>query len=89
MTTKANILKAIRKNCLQCSCGSEKEIKLCTFTNCPLYPYRMGKDLNPSRTSKNLSSRGAKNANDEKLQGYQELTDNGDFVTKAGGRVAT
>jgi len=48
----------------------------------------MGEDPNPSRTLKNLSSRVAKNANDEKLQGYQELN-NGDLVTKAGGRVAT
>ena len=65
MTTKANILKAIRKNCLQCSCGSEKEVKLCTFVNCPLYSYRMGKDPNPARSFRNMLSRGENITNDE------------------------
>jgi hypothetical protein len=40
-------LKAIRSNCLQCSCGSIREIKHCIITDCPLYPYRLGK--NPNR----------------------------------------
>lgn len=36
-------LKAIRAKCLECSCGQVKEVRLCILTNCPLYPYRMGK----------------------------------------------
>jgi len=65
MTTKAKILKDIRKNCIECSCGSEVEVRLCTDKKCPLYPYRMGTDPRPSRSSKNLSSVEAKNEKEE------------------------
>lgn len=40
-------LKAIRLKCLDCSCGSSNEVKLCKADKCPLYPYRFGK--NPNR----------------------------------------
>lgn len=40
-------LKAIRLKCLDCSCGSPKEVKLCTAESCPLYIFRYGK--NPRR----------------------------------------
>jgi hypothetical protein len=40
-------LKAIRKKCLECTCGSPKEVKECHITDCPLHPYRFGK--NPKR----------------------------------------
>lgn len=36
-------LKAIRKNCLDCMCGSSLEVKLCPSSDCPLYHYRFGK----------------------------------------------
>lgn len=36
-------MKAIRAKCLDCCCGSAKEVKLCVCTKCSLYPYRMGK----------------------------------------------
>ena len=36
-------IKAMRAKCLDCSCGSTKEIQLCTVIDCPLYPYRFGK----------------------------------------------
>ena len=36
-------IKAIRKNCLDCTCYQPKEIRLCPIVNCPLYPYRMGR----------------------------------------------
>lgn len=35
-------IKAIRAKCLECSCGQQKEIRLCTIKSCSLYPYRMG-----------------------------------------------
>lgn len=41
-------LRAIRAKCLDCSCGSANEVKLCPCTNCPLYPYRAGR--NPYRS---------------------------------------
>ena len=37
-------LKAIRLKCLDCSCGSTNEAKLCPVTKCPLYPFREGRD---------------------------------------------
>ena len=39
---KITPMKAIRKKCLECSCGSFNEVKLCPVEKCPLYPYRFG-----------------------------------------------
>lgn len=36
-------LKAIRAKCLDCCLGQFKEIRLCSVTRCPLYPWRLGK----------------------------------------------
>lgn len=35
-------LKSIRARCLDCSGGSSKEVRECSFTDCPLYEYRLG-----------------------------------------------
>ena len=40
-------LREIRKKCIDCSAGSPKEIRTCLIVDCPLYPYRFGK--NPKR----------------------------------------
>ena len=41
-------LKAIRAKCLDC-CGEQaKEVKLCPSSDCPLHPFRFGK--NPNRS---------------------------------------
>jgi hypothetical protein len=40
-------LKAIRQKCLDCMCNQRKEVELCPDEECPLYPYRLGK--NPNR----------------------------------------
>ena len=45
-----NPVKAIRQNCLDCVCGSAKEVKLCPSSDCPLYPFRFGS--NPYRTER-------------------------------------
>lgn len=39
-------IKAIRANCLQCA-QSSIEVKRCPMTECPLFPFRFGK--NPFR----------------------------------------
>lgn len=36
-------LKAIRAKCIDCSGGSEKEVRECVVKNCALFPYRMGR----------------------------------------------
>jgi len=38
-------IKAIRLKCLDCWCGSYKEVRLCLVKDCPLHPYRHGKRL--------------------------------------------
>lgn len=40
-------LKAIRLKCLDCCCGSPKEVKQCPAEKCQLHPFRLGK--NPRR----------------------------------------
>lgn len=45
-------LKAIREKCLDCCCGSAKEVKLCELTTCALHPFRFGKN---SLVKRNLS----------------------------------
>jgi len=48
-----NPLKAIRKNCIECSGGSYLEVELCPCTTCPMYPFRFGK--NPYRAKRVLT----------------------------------
>ena len=40
-------IKAIRAKCIDCCCGQLPEVKLCDAVDCPLHPFRMGK--NPYR----------------------------------------
>ena len=42
-------MKAIRAKCLDCCCGQYKEVELCPCSDCPLYPYRFGKNPNIKR----------------------------------------
>ena len=35
-------IKAMRKKCLDCTCGQFIEIRECPVINCAIYPYRMG-----------------------------------------------
>jgi hypothetical protein len=49
MTTKQKILHDINQNCFECSGFSRKEVRFCTITDCKVYPYRLGKDPNPSK----------------------------------------
>lgn len=45
-TEKKSSLKAIRKHCLDCTEGPSYT-RNCSFTDCPLFPFRMGH--NPAR----------------------------------------
>lgn len=40
-------IRAIRKKCLDCCCGSVKEVRLCPVEACTLHPYRLGKRPSP------------------------------------------
>ena len=48
-----NPVKAIRAFCLECSCDQPSEVKWCPRTECPLYPFRMGK--NPYRQRREMT----------------------------------
>lgn len=39
-----SMAKAIRLKCLDCSGGRTNEVRDCVATNCPLFPYRFGKN---------------------------------------------
>ena len=61
MTTKKEILQAIREHCLDCCDGSWRDVRDCTSIltpegtrRCKLYPYRFGTDPKPTRNNKNL-----------------------------------
>jgi len=46
ITTKGlTPMRAIRAHCIVCSGGNRKEVRLCPLTHCPLYQYRLGKNL--------------------------------------------
>lgn len=37
--------KAIRLKCLDCCCGQPSEVRRCPAENCPLWRYRMGREI--------------------------------------------
>ena len=39
---KLTSMKAIRTNCLECSSGQPKEVRLCPIKKYPLFEYRTG-----------------------------------------------
>lgn len=48
-------IKCIREKCLDCVCGSAREVRLCPSETCPLWPYRMG--VRPSTLAKRQTSK--------------------------------
>jgi hypothetical protein len=48
-TVYLNRTKAIRERCLNCSCWDTSEVKICTFTDCNLYPYRVQENEGDSK----------------------------------------
>ena len=36
--------QAIRAKCLDCCCGHSAEVRKCPAEDCPLWPYRMGRE---------------------------------------------
>ena len=50
MTTKSIVLKAIRNKCLDCCVWQVAEVRKCHLQDCDLWPYRFGRDPNPSKS---------------------------------------
>ena len=42
MEKRLTPIKAIREHCIDCCGGELKEVRLCAFTDCALWVYRMG-----------------------------------------------
>ena len=53
MANLQNPVKAIRAKCLDCCCDQPEEVKAGPSQDCPLHPFRMGK--NPSRVKREMS----------------------------------
>lgn len=53
MNKITNPIKAIKAKCMDCCCGSLKEVRICPCTDCALWPFRSGK--NPYRKKIELS----------------------------------
>lgn len=53
-------MKAIRAKCLDCCIGQREEVKLCPAKDCPLYPFRLGK--NPNRKARTFTEEQKKEA---------------------------
>ena len=62
-------MKAIRAKCLDCCCGQYKEVELCPCKDCPLYPYRFGKNPNIKLTDEQRAARAARLKNIARQQG--------------------
>ena len=43
-------IKAIRLKCLDCCCGQRVEVNLCSCEDCPLWPFRFGKNPYSNKT---------------------------------------
>lgn len=54
MTTKSELLKVIRKNCIECMGGYDGEVFRCTAPKCEMFDYRMGKDPRPNRAKSEM-----------------------------------
>lgn len=39
---RVSFTRAIRAKCLDCTCNQSNEVKYCTISDCPLFPYRFG-----------------------------------------------
>lgn len=69
------VLKAIRRKCLDCSGGSHTEVADCLVHQCPLFPFRLGK--NPWRRPVSEAQREASRRNVATLAKPVRITETG------------
>lgn len=50
--TRLTPQRAIKAKCLECSCGSRREVELCPIKDCALYEWRTGHSSEVSRRRK-------------------------------------
>ena len=51
MAERVSRSKAIRLKCLDCCCDQAAEVRKCPATNCPLWRFRMGREIKDENTS--------------------------------------
>lgn len=66
---KLTAIRAIRKKCLDCSCGSRDEVKKCELADCTLHAFRHGRNPN---ISGRVMTEEQKQAARERLQKIRE-----------------
>lgn len=67
MTTKTQLLRAIRQHCLACCSGSFADVELCQGSEfCAIHPYRFGTD--PDEPSEAMKEKGRRIAELRKAQ---------------------
>lgn len=66
MSATLSPLKAIRAKCVDCCGGSKSYVATCGIPDCPLYPYRLGK--NPNRKATRVLTDEQKQAASERLK---------------------
>jgi len=62
---------SIRAKCIDCCCGQRKEVAVCDLVECPLFPYRFGK--NPNRKGKGGRKPAAVSPTQEAIQQIKDL----------------
>jgi hypothetical protein len=75
-------IKAIRAKCLDCCCGSAREVELCPILDCSLYPYRFGKNPNIKLSDEQRARRAAHFKNKARQQDAQSsgVTGEGNYT---------
>lgn len=63
-------IRAVRLKCLDCTCGSAKEVEACPIVKCPLHPFRFGK--NPYRKPQSEERRAAAAERMRKIQAQKK-----------------
>lgn len=51
MAERITRAKAIRLKCIDCCCGNMAEVRRCPSEQCPLWRYRMGKEIRDEENS--------------------------------------
>jgi hypothetical protein len=55
MMERVSRSKAIRLKCLDCCCGQATEVRKCPAEDCPLWRFRMGREIKDDTSSESLS----------------------------------
>lgn len=53
MSERVGRAKAIRLKCLDCCCGQQAEVRKCPAVDCPLWRFRMGREIKDDTLSEN------------------------------------